>query len=208
MSGSICIATVLRKLECDMRKKKEILLASVKDPYWTIDEHNNVVASGSGEALRFNDGKVPYEFLPLQTILSYFEDSHKVYARDPKNKWSEVLNHLSDWHMGEDVSVEHAIDIAIGGVWSVESFAGAAHVFKDVTTRAVKPYPPFNWMKTVKWLVPYASAVRHVLELIRGVEIDPETGREHSAHVLCNLLMLLYHAGNGSGEDNRPLSLV
>lgn len=81
---------------------------------------------------------------------------------------------------------------------------GAARVFHDVTTREVNPYPKWNWLKENDWSVPYACMMRHLSKWQMGEDNDPETGRSHLHHAMCNLLMLTHYAEQYPNRDDRP----
>lgn len=82
--------------------------------------------------------------------------------------------------------------------------AGAAHVFKHVTEREVKPYPMWNWAKGMPWSVPYGCMLRHMAAWYRGEDDDKETGLNHLHHAMCNLLMLTHYIDAFPEGDDRP----
>lgn len=83
----------------------------------------------------------------------------------------------------------------------------AAEVFHLVTTRKIRPYPMWNWAKGMPWLVPWACLVRHGAAWFCGEDFDngPNgSGKRHSAHMMCNLLMIIHYEQTFPEGDNRP----
>lgn len=106
-----------------------------------------------GSGARFNNDKVPYDYIPLHLL------------------------------------------------------AEAAEVFHLVTTRKINPYPRWNWLKGMPWLVPYACLIRHLAAWFLGEDRDVGpggSGKRHSAHMLCNILMIIHYEQTYPEGDNRP----
>lgn len=81
---------------------------------------------------------------------------------------------------------------------------GAARVFEDATKRKENPYPMWNWAKGMPWSVPYECMLRHLDAWYRGEDLDPQSGKPHLAHVMCNLIMLTVYAATYREGDDRP----
>lgn len=73
----------------------------------------------------------------------------------------------------------------------------------DVLTFGAKKYGAWNWQKVSDSENRYFSAlIRHIVAYKKGEKIDPESGKSHLAHALCNL-MFLYEADSGNfGVDS------
>jgi hypothetical protein len=85
--------------------------------------------------------------------------------------------------------------------------AETAEVFHLVTTRKIRPYPMWNWANGMPWLVPYACLVRHLAAWFCGEEFDTGpngSGKRHTAHMMCNLLMMIHYEQTFPEGDNRP----
>jgi hypothetical protein len=54
------------------------------------------------------------------------------------------------------------------------------------------------------WSVPLACATRHLLAMIRGESIDPESGIPHRGLVFCNVVMLYTFGRTYQEGDDRP----
>ena len=158
-----------------------------------------------GSGARFNAGKIPYEYLPLTTLLRFLEREkiHCIFEASPRI----LLEILAQWQR-RDVDIDNVLCAAIAG-YGLESFADAAHVFKHVTERPINPYPTWNFAKGMKWSIPFGCAVRHTLREIAGHTHDEETGLPERGHTLCNLIMLLhYQTHYPEGDDRAEAGLL
>jgi len=81
---------------------------------------------------------------------------------------------------------------------------GAARVFQQATERADKPYPAWNWVKGMKWSVPYECLLRHMAAWYAGEDTDKDSRLPHLAHAMCNLLMLIHFSSSYEEGDDRP----
>ena len=59
-----------------------------------------------------------------------------------------------------------------------------------VLTFGAKKYAPNNWRRGLKVSRIIAASVRHLFAIMKGEDIDPETGLLHSAHCMCNMMFL------------------
>lgn len=66
-----------------------------------------------------------------------------------------------------------------------------------------KKYDLHNWKRSGSWHRCADSAVRHVLAIIEGEEIDPESNLPHLDHFSCNVCFLLEFESYQTGEDDR-----
>lgn len=64
-------------------------------------------------------------------------------------------------------------------------------------------YASHNWRKGMKYSKLIDSAIRHLLKLKEGEDLDPESGLPHWAHVRCNMGFLGEYMEYGLGEDDR-----
>ena len=62
----------------------------------------------------------------------------------------------------------------------------------DTLTFGVKKYAVDNWKKVTPPERYIDAAFRHFTSWIEGEKIDPETGKSHLAHAVCNLLFLMW----------------
>ena len=68
-------------------------------------------------------------------------------------------------------------------------------------------YKPHNWRLGLSWSQTWASLQRHLLSFNDGEELDPETGKPHLAHALCQLMFLTEYYLTGTGEDDRWVTI-
>jgi hypothetical protein len=60
-----------------------------------------------------------------------------------------------------------------------------------------------NWMKPTDWRISYACLMRHMAAWQSGEDLDPESGRNHLGHAMCNILQMLYMLENHPEELKR-----
>lgn len=89
-----------------------------------------------------------------------------------------------------DTALGRALISATNSFGDLSTLSDAAHVFDY----GRKKYAEWNWAKGMAWSIPLACAVRHCLAILRGEEIDPESGHSHMGHIKCNISMLILFA--------------
>lgn len=111
--------------------------------------------------------------------------------------------------------------MAIGDVTSTERGSGARfnsnktkwslmplYLLKevvDVWEYGAQKYAAWNWAKGMPWSVPYECIMRHMFRWYwLGERNDPESGKHHLAHVICNVMMLLHFETKYQEGDDRP----
>lgn len=68
-----------------------------------------------------------------------------------------------------------------------------------------KKYGPYNWRKDPVSAMTYLNAcLRHIQQIIDGVEIDPESGASHAAHARACLAIYIDAKECGKLIDDRP----
>ena len=73
-----------------------------------------------------------------------------------------------------------------------------------VLTFGAKKYSERNWEKGFAWSRPYAATLRHLFAWWSGETYDPETGLNHLAHALCEIMFLLEFSYTHEEMDDRP----
>lgn len=74
--------------------------------------------------------------------------------------------------------------------WSLMPFRALNEVV-DVLTFGAKKYAPDNWRHVDNPRRRYFSAVmRHMSAWVLGEKLDPETGKSHLAHAVCDIIFL------------------
>ena len=70
----------------------------------------------------------------------------------------------------------------------------------DILTFGAEKYAPGNWQK-VRPISRYIDATfRHLTAWCQGEKKDPESGKSHLAHVVCNILFLMWFDNEGIKE--------
>lgn len=80
-----------------------------------------------------------------------------------------------------------------------------------VLTKGANKYGDNNWSKGMAWSKCLASLERHLAEMKKGNDYDPESGELHASHIACNAHFLsayykIYPQGDDRPKDylNRP----
>jgi hypothetical protein len=64
-------------------------------------------------------------------------------------------------------------------------------------------YGPDNWRGGIKHRRLIDAALRHLLAISDGEDVDPESGLPHAAHLGCCVMFLLWMQKNRSDLDDR-----
>ena len=73
-----------------------------------------------------------------------------------------------------------------------------------VLTFGAQKYGGRNWEKGFAWSRPYAAALRHLFAWWGGETYDKETGLNHLAHAMCEIMFLLEFSYTHVEMDDRP----
>lgn len=65
-----------------------------------------------------------------------------------------------------------------------------------------------NWRAGTDWHEFYGSALRHLMKWWLGENLDEESGLNHLAHVMWNIVTLYYYQQRQLGKDDRDLKQV
>lgn len=157
----------------------------------------DVNSDAKGSGARFNAGKPPYELIPLR-MLSDFYAHMEGRCGDFNNDAIAALGHLGIFQARRKDDHDTLLDTleALGS----EGWEECARVFEY----GKRKYKEWNWAKGMQWSIPIACATRHLLAMMRGEEIDPESGLPHRGHVFCNVVMLYTFGGTFAEGDDRP----
>jgi hypothetical protein len=96
--------------------------------------------------------------------------------------------------------------------WDLVDFKSLEPMVRVLMFGAIK-YTPDNWKKGMPKKHFLNSAMRHLVALMDGEEVDSESGLPHSAHLMCNIMYLSYfEQGLGSEKAmehyNRKLNTI
>lgn len=73
----------------------------------------------------------------------------------------------------------------------------------DVLTFGAKKYSPHNWRDGIQVSRLIAAAYRHLGAINRGEDIDPESGKPHTAHLGCCVQFLHWMLAKKPEFDDR-----
>lgn len=73
-----------------------------------------------------------------------------------------------------------------------------------VWTFGAKKYGYWNWTKGLAYTRILSAMLRHTMSIMRGEDIDPESGKLHAAHIRCCAGMLIaFQKNNRTDLDDR-----
>jgi len=142
-----------------------------------------------GSGARFNSGKPPMNYIPLRQQIIVWRG----YERFTQHH-RRVMDELAKFEHGE-VPMWNVISLLTLDDLSVSTY---------VWEYGAEKYAAFNWAKGMKWSIPLACISRHMQAILRGEELDEESGHPHWGHVVCNLLMLEHYGKFYREGDDRP----
>lgn len=73
----------------------------------------------------------------------------------------------------------------------------------EVLKFGANKYSDNNWRRGFKWSRLIAAALRHLFAIMRGENIDPESGLPHVDHLGCCVMFLAWHMKNKPELDDR-----
>jgi len=152
----------------------------------------DVNSAERGSGARFNTGKPPLELIPLRIVADFYRGP---FVNDERLSFIAALEQLGIWQEGGSTECLNDAAKALGNGW-VE----CAQVFDY----GRKKYAEWNWLKGMAWSIPLACAARHLMAMLSGEVLDPESKLPHRGHVLCNLVMLHTYSRTFIEGDDRP----
>lgn len=141
--------------------------------------------------MEFTDGT----FLTHENYESYRYHSHNDYNNMlfKKEELPEFMNKLSLTAL-HDYREKKALRYNEGKLrWSLvdwKSMEPMVHVLEF----GAKKYEEENWKKPMDKKQILNSAMRHLIAMMNGEEIDPESGLSHVGHLMCNAMFYSYHS--------------
>ena len=163
----------------------------------------DVDSDAKGSGARFNDGKVPYELIPIRIFAAQMKAAG---FRNPLDlQIYSALLALQQWQEGGATIALHDALSALGGTsFGNVAWDECARVFEY----GAKKYKSWNWLKGMQWSIPLGCAVRHLEHMYLGEMADVESGLSHRGHFLCNVCMLImYQTVYLEGDDRPPMLL-
>lgn len=81
--------------------------------------------------------------------------------------------------------------------------AYAIEELSKVLTFGAKKYAPHNWRKGIVLSRLIAASCRHLFAIMRGEDVDEETGLAHAAHLMCCAMFMIWTMKNLPAMDDR-----
>lgn len=149
----------------------------------------DIHSSEKGSGARYNAGKPDMSLIPLNYLVDIFKPT------------IENRNNL-DW------AVLAAGKFQMGGtkedlLEAMQCLSSYVEECARVFEYGKKKYAAWNWAKGMAWSIPIACIGRHYLKVIGGEAADAESGLMHEAHIMCNVVMLLWYIENYPEGDDR-----
>ena len=153
------------------------------------DGVGDVNSTEKGSGARYNAGKPPMAYIPLRQQLIVMK-GYKRFDERIKLILQELIRfeqrEVPMWNVISLLRTDDLIDASY--VWAY----------------GAQKYAPFNWAKGMKWSIPLSCISRHLQAILKGEELDDESGCKHWGHVVCNLLMLEHYEQYYDQGDDRP----
>lgn len=173
----------------------------------------DVDSQDMGTAARANGAKPDWSLMPLGQIAYLMKNMEELSHLRWKIGDAEMTEILGRFQAG-DCDIETVLEYSVVYNWAMVCL----HVKKDATfMESLEPviavwdygrakYAVFNWAKGAPWSVPVACMQRHInWYWDKGEVADQESKQLHSAHVVCNAMMLAHYAVYWKEGDDRPL---
>jgi hypothetical protein len=152
----------------------------------------DVTSTEKGSAARNCIGKANWSLMPLHQVAYIMETEV-----DPKVTLSRLTNQLG-WFQSRG-TWQDAYKFLVLAVqflkedMMVENLNNALCEVIAVWEHGQNKYAAFNWMKGMAWSEVINSAQRHIMWIQGGQKLDEESNRYHSAHIVCNAMMLCHY---------------
>jgi hypothetical protein len=155
------------------------------------------------KAAKLNAGKRKYSLIIPELIGLLIPDADNTYHRAMRATL-ETLAKLA--HATDKLEFTSYLLESVATAKKVSELSGWSSL--DLVTMAMeygaaKPeYGRNNWKKGHVWSECVDAAQRHVVAMLRGEEIDTDSGNPHLAHVFGSLHMLMGHFLNDKGVND------
>jgi len=160
--------------------------------------------------LRENDGKIMYSLIDFdQWMVNYGYKLHgDIELDDATESYLSKLVLTFNWFRHVDTSYTIYQILSNLKVLSYNLAIKYGFGTKEITYVYLKPFEPLakvlmkgiekyelnNWKKESDDILHCVdSAMRHILELQIGNEIDEDSGQHHIGHIMANIMFLSYH---------------
>lgn len=184
-------------------------------------ETGDVNSREMGTGARAHGGKARWELMPLLQVAFILESESEIVARLSDISEAEMIRTLGFFQAGK-IDIDELLIDAVAYNWSIQGNIGAGPSILNLMTSlenvirvwdyGLRKYSEFNWATGMDWSIPIACAVRHVRDHFNAFDqdsesmhYDAESKELHSAHVVCNVMMLAHYVIYWTAGDDRPL---
>lgn len=158
-----------------------------------------------GSARRLNANKPVWSFMPLHQIAGLMI---KLLKETEPPSLADLTNKLG-WYQakGDFASAFDVLEVGYRYLMHTQelTFNEACEKVIYVWEFGAKKYAKFNWMKGMPWSELISSAQRHVMAMLDGSSIDPDSGELHAAHFICNAMMLVHYVDHYPEGNDLPV---
>jgi hypothetical protein len=184
------------------------------DPVTVGDLNSNARGTGA----RKSAGKPDWSQIPWWTIPYIFKAWTEGNMRERCEGLYHVIELMADWQRGKDSALDEAAALLLEIIHAPAGRIGKAYDGTmgwfplralESTVRVLefgaKKYAKGNWAKGMSWSVCFTCTMSHLSKSFQGEENDEESGINHLAHAMCNMLFLLgYRDLYPEGDDRLP----
>jgi len=118
---------------------------------------------------------------------------------------NNILEDINDVMPGSDMDMdsERADRYNQGKMaWELIDFESLEPMVEVLMFGAEK-YAPNNWKKGQPTSELLGSAMRHIVAYQAGEDIDPDSGKPHLGHIMCNMMFLVFNNRYRQDLDDR-----
>lgn len=156
------------------------------------------------KALRYNEGKLRFDLVPIATIKNFLDVNY--HGNALRISMEEAIaqyqkgNDMEDDIYYVDIIGYHLLQLlentnllTTHSVFELSN--NSLELIADVFTMGAKKYAPQNWKKGASWIETLGSLLRHYRKWKLGLLNDEESGINHLAHAIVNAIFLrqFYH---------------
>jgi len=223
MSGPIPMSAVLQKTHIDSDNFQEPGIWDAWPPEMPRAEKpemaiGDVDSKEMGSAARANKDKPNWSLMSLQDIaylMRSYEALEHILESIPDYDMDARLTEVLGKFQAGQCDIEDLLISAVAYNWNMVKKHGE---FADTTLMeslesviavweyGLIKYSEFNWATGAPWSVPIACMQRHInWHWDKGEVLDKESKQFHSAHVVCNAMMLAHYSQYWKEGDDRPI---
>ena len=174
-------------------------------------------SSARGTGARKSSGKPDWSQIPWWVFPTIFRAWKDNKVREMSAGVYRVIELMGEWQRGKNESLDLAAAILLEVIYapggrplndktSGDWFPGRGLASTaDVLVFGAKKYAKGNWAKGMSWSVCFTCTMSHLLKSFQGEEKDEESGLNHLAHAMCNMLFLLGYRDLYPEGDDRLL---